>query len=102
MEEPLDSRELLVLLDCPMRDVTSPELVRGAIEAGLRWPPPTPYWPQLAVRWLEEGASMDGDLVKLLDAVNNTHHFPQDLRQPFRRRVQVRVISLVRLQVAEH
>jgi hypothetical protein len=77
----LDSRELLVLLESPMQDVRSPALVRGAIKAGLRWPTPSPYWPELAVRWLEEGAPMDADLVTLLDAVNNTHQFPQVLRQ---------------------
>ena len=38
----------MVLLESPMRDVASPELVHGAIEAGLCWPTPTPYWPQLA------------------------------------------------------
>lgn len=76
----MDSRELLVLLESPLKDAKSPELVRGAIEAGLRWPTASPYWPDLAVRWLEEGAPMDGDLVKLLDVVNNTKQFPQHLR----------------------
>jgi hypothetical protein len=76
----LDSRELLVLLESPLKDSTSPELVRGAIEAGLRWPTPTSYWAELAVRWLEEGAPMDEDLVKLLDELNNTRQSPQNLR----------------------
>lgn len=74
----MDSRELVVLLESPQEDVTSAELVRGAIEAGLRWP--SPYWPDLAVRWLEEGASLDSELVKLVDAVATNGHFPQSLR----------------------
>lgn len=74
----LDSRERVVLLESPQKDVTSRELVRGAIEPGLRWP--TPYWPELAVRWLEEGAALDSELVKLVDAVASNDHFPQGLR----------------------
>jgi len=74
----VDSRELVVLLESPHTDVTSPELVRGAIKAGLGWP--TPYWPGLAVRWIEDGASLDSELAKLLDAVAAKGHFPQSLR----------------------
>lgn len=77
-ERPVDSRELVVLLESPQTDVTSPELVRGAIKAGLRWP--TPYWPELAVRWIEEGASLDSELANLVDAVATNEHFPQSLR----------------------
>ena len=51
---------------------------RDAIDVGLCWP--TPYWPELAVRWLEQGAPWDAGVVKLLDAVAYTGQFPQDLR----------------------
>lgn len=74
----MDSRELVVLLESPHKDVTSPELVREAIKAGLGWP--TPYWPELAVRWIEDGASLDSELAKLVDAVAANEHFPQSLR----------------------
>jgi hypothetical protein len=50
----MDTRELVLLLESPLEDITSAKRVRGAIDAGLRWP--TPYWPDLAVKWLEEGA----------------------------------------------
>ena len=74
----MDSRELVVLLESPLEDAPSTELVRGAVDAGLRWP--TPYWPELAVKWLEQGAPMDADLVILLDTVAETSQFPQQLR----------------------
>lgn len=74
----MDSRELVVLLESPQTDVTSPELVRGAIKAGLRWA--TAYWPELAVRWIEEGASFDRELANLVDAVAANKRFPQSLR----------------------
>lgn len=68
----------MVMLESPLEDVTSPELVRSAIDAGLRYP--GRYWPELAVGWLERGAPMDGDIVKLLDTLADTDHFPQHLR----------------------
>ena len=74
----MDSRKLVVLLESPLHSVHSAELVRGAINAGLRWP--TPYWPELAVRWLEQGAPLDAEMAKLLDAVVAASHFPQNLR----------------------
>jgi len=74
----VDSRKLIVLLESPQNDVTSPELVREAIKAGLCWP--TPYWAELAVRWIEEGASLDSELANLVDAVAVNKHFPQNLR----------------------
>lgn len=61
-----------------MEAVTSAELVRGAIDAGLRWP--TPYWPELAVGWLERGAPLDAETAKLLNTVVDTGQFPQRLR----------------------
>lgn len=74
----MDSRELVVLLESPQKDVTSPEFVRGAIKAGLRWP--TSYWPELAVRWIEEGAGLDSELASLVSAVAANENFPQSLR----------------------
>ena len=74
----LDTRELLALLESPLEGITSAERVRGAIDAGLRWP--TPYWPELAVKWLEEGVAFDADIAKLLDNVAGTSQFPQRLR----------------------
>lgn len=74
----MDTRELVVLLESPLEDITSAERVRGAIDAGLRWP--TPYWPELAIKWLEQGAPMDTEMVALLDTVAEANQFPQQLR----------------------
>lgn len=75
----MDSRELVMLLESPMEDVGSVEVLRSAIDAGLR--SPTPYWPELAVGWLERGAPMHVGTLKLLEAVASTGTFPQDVRQ---------------------
>lgn len=75
----MDSRELVMLLESPMEDVGSVEVLRSAIDAGLR--SPIPYWPELAVGWLEQGAPMHVGTLKLLEAVASTGNFPQDLRQ---------------------
>jgi len=74
----MDSRKLVVLLESPMEDVGSVELVRDAIDAGLRWS--TPYWPELAVGWLEQGAPMNAETMKLLETVAGNGNFPQNLR----------------------
>ena len=74
----MDGRDLVVLLESPMDEVGSVELLRSAIDAGLRRP--TPYWPELAVRWLEQGAPMHVGTMKLLQAVASNGDFPQDLR----------------------
>ena len=75
----MNSRELVTLLECPMEDVGSAEVLRSAIDAGLR--APTPYWAGLAVGWLEQGAPMHVGTLKLLKAVASTGNFPQDVRQ---------------------
>ena len=82
----MDSRELVMLLESPMEDVGSAEVLRSAVDAGLR--SPTPYWSELAIRWLEQGAPMHVGTLKLLDAVAGTGDFPQDVRQ--------RALALVR------
>jgi hypothetical protein len=70
--------KLLILLKSPLESITSGEMVRGAVHAGLDWP--TPYWPERAVKWLEEGAPMDAQTAKLLDIVASAEGFPQGLR----------------------
>ena len=70
--------KLLVLLKSPLESVTSAEMARGAIRTGLDWP--TPYWPDLAVKWLEQGAPMDAETAKLLDTIAGAEGFPQGLR----------------------
>jgi hypothetical protein len=74
----LDGRELVVLLEASPSEISSAEIVRDAIDAGLRWP--SSYWPEQAVRWLEQGASMDAGIVTLLNTVAATRQFPQNLR----------------------
>jgi hypothetical protein len=70
--------KLLVLLESPLESITSAEMVRDAVHAGLDWL--TPYWPERAVKWLEEGAPMDTQTAKLLDIVAVAEGFPQGLR----------------------
>jgi hypothetical protein len=70
--------KLLVLLESSLESVSSVDMVRSAIHMGLGWP--TPYWPELAVKWLEQGAPMNLETAGLLDALAATARFPQGLR----------------------
>ena len=75
----MDSSELVMLLKSPMEDVGSVEVLRSAIDAGLR--SPIPCWPELAVGWIEQGAPMHAGTLKLLEAVASNGNFPPDVRQ---------------------
>lgn len=75
----MDQRELIVLLEKPFSEYSGePAKVREVIVAGLAWP--MPYWPDLAVRWIEDGAPVDLGICELLDQIERTPHFPQNLR----------------------
>ena len=75
----MDQRELIILLEKPFAEYSDePAKVREIIVAGLSWP--MPYWPELAVRWIEDGAPIDLDICELLEKIEHTLHFPQNLR----------------------
>lgn len=46
--------------------------------SGLDWP--TPYWPELALAWLEDGVPMDYEIARVLVRIADTKTFPQNLR----------------------
>ncbi|MEO5685751.1 MAG: hypothetical protein ABIR54_00175 [Burkholderiaceae bacterium] len=52
---------------------------RDVILMGLGWT--TPWWPALAVGWLEQGAPLDEEIVACLEAIGGRKKWPQDLRQ---------------------
>jgi hypothetical protein len=75
----MDQRELILSLEKPFSEYSDePAKVREIIVAGLSWP--MPYWPELAVRWIEDGAPIDPDIRELLEKIENTLRFPQNLR----------------------
>ncbi|MFC0047892.1 hypothetical protein [Rheinheimera tilapiae] len=74
----MDPRNLIVQLERPLREYRGVTPVREIILAGLRWP--TDYWPSLAVAWIEQGAEVDNDIIKLLNEVASKDGFPQKLR----------------------
>jgi len=45
---------------------------------GLRWD--TPYWPGLAVGWLEQGVPVDATIAECLEHVVGEAEWPQPLR----------------------
>lgn len=45
---------------------------------GLRWQ--TPFWPDLAVAWLEQGAPLDAEIAGCLDEIASRNKWPQRLR----------------------
>ena len=55
--------------------------IRDALIAGLRWPVDTPsgYWQGLAVDWIEQGATVDAEMVELVRAIATTATLPQKL-----------------------
>lgn len=75
----MDTRTLLPALEAPRSEyVAAGASVRDVVVAGLDWP--TPYWPELAVAWLEDGAAMDDEIADLLLRIADTKTFPQNLR----------------------
>ncbi|WP_240435347.1 hypothetical protein [Ralstonia solanacearum] len=52
--------------------------VHAAMLIALGWP--TPYWPELAVGWLEQGAPIDAGILAALASVAGNGQFPQRLR----------------------
>jgi hypothetical protein len=75
----MDRRTLLPALEAPRSEyVPKGASVREVVMAGLDWP--TPYWPELAVAWLEDGTPMDDDIVDLLLRIADTKTFPQNRR----------------------
>jgi hypothetical protein len=74
----MDRRTLLPALEAPRSEyVSAGASVRDVVMAGLNWP--TPYWPELAVNWLEDGAAMDDEIADLLLRIAETKTFPQNL-----------------------
>lgn len=73
-----DQRDLIILLEKPLSDYASDlAKVREILVAGLTWE--SPYWPELAVRWIETGAPIDLGICDLLDQFKDKP-FPQNLR----------------------
>ena len=74
-----DQRDLIRELEQPFSTYAgNAAKVREVLVAGLTWE--MPYWPELAVRWIEEGAPIDEEISKLLDSISEVKHFPQSLR----------------------
>lgn len=75
----MDRRTLLPALESPLSEYV-PEVAsaREVVMSGLDWP--TPYWPELAVAWLEAGVPMDDEIAKVLSRIADTKTFPQKLR----------------------
>jgi hypothetical protein len=75
----MDQRKLIVQLEHPLSvHAVDPVKVREILVAGLSWS--MPDWPELAVRWIEEGAPIDAGLCELLRAVATNKSFPQNVR----------------------
>jgi hypothetical protein len=75
----MDRRTLLPALESPLSEFV-PEVAsaREVVMSGLDWP--TPYWPELAVTWLEDGLPMDDEIARMLSRIAGTKTFPQKLR----------------------
>ena len=75
----MDRRTLLPALESPLSEFV-PEVAsaREVVMSGLDWP--TPYWPELAVTWLEDGMPMDDEIAWVLLRIADTKTFPQNLR----------------------
>jgi hypothetical protein len=79
----MDQRALLVRLETQFADYRADEATaRDVILAGLSWPVDTAfgYWQGLAVSWIEQGAVMDAEMARLVQAIATTKKLPQSLR----------------------
>jgi hypothetical protein len=66
MQQDLITKLELPLASCGLDD----ESIRNAILMGLTWS--SEYWADLAISWLEQGASLDAEIVMALEAINAT------------------------------
>jgi len=83
----VEQRALVVQLQTLLADYCGDEAAaRKVILAGLSWPMDTPggYWQGLAVDWIEQGATVDAEMVELLDSIAVTEKLPQKLRHKSR------------------
>lgn len=79
----MDQRALVVRLQTPFADYCEDDAAaRDVILAGLSWSTDTSagYWQGLAVEWIEQGASIDADLVEFLNVIATTERLSQELR----------------------
>jgi hypothetical protein len=77
----MDSRSLLVKLETPYEKYDAAFApARDVVIAGLCYST-SEYWSQLAISWLDEGATIDAEIVALLDEIADRKHFSQKVRQ---------------------
>lgn len=71
---------LLVFLeeDLTFHDHRTEAERRAILLAGLQWE--SPYWVDLAVRWVEQGYELDQELSSELQRISKDKRFPQNLR----------------------
>jgi hypothetical protein len=75
----MDTRALLIYLESPYASFNEQVVpAREVVLAGLNWP--TPYWPGLAIDWLEQGAAIDAQIAQALDELAAKKAFPQGLK----------------------
>lgn len=89
----MDQRALVVRLQSALSNHCGNDAaVREIILAGLSWPTDTPagYWQGLAVDWIEQGATVDDEMVELLNVIAITEKLPQKLRHRARAILQRR------------
>jgi len=87
----MDQRALVVQLQTPFADYCRDDAAASdVILAGLCWPLDTPagYWQGLAVDWIEQGTTVNAEMVERLDVIAVTERLPQKLRHKSRAIVQ--------------
>jgi hypothetical protein len=83
----VDQRALVVRLETPLSEYSGDDAtVREVLLAGLCWPADTPsgYWQSLAVDWIAQGATVDAEIIELVEVIAMTVKFPQKLRHKAR------------------
>jgi len=75
----MHSQSLVVHLESPFGAYDPKEApARDVVLMGLRWE--TPFWPGLAVGWLEQGLPVDTEIAACLQSVVERAKWPQKLR----------------------
>ena len=71
---------LVAVLEQPYSETAKrPDInCHASLIAGLEWL--TPYWIDLALDWIEQGFTLDAEIVQMLEAISSRKELPQRTR----------------------
>lgn len=72
-------QSVVIHLESPYREYESKQApARDVVLVGLKWD--TPWWPELAVGWLEQGMPVDAEIAGCLEEIESRTKWPQRFR----------------------